>query len=319
MSNKPIILAVDGVFTQLATGAIINAGGTSHPVWTVGGRGLLFDDGTSTSPGSTTVALSLQSIYDISPSIAGSTRIKLSTGKDFVIADDTDNNLFFKIDAETGKVTITGDFEVLGSSSTINTVIQDSDHWLISPKLGSTTALKIEPDFGVIPIVDLVSVRRTFGTPPVFRIDSSGNLIATTNLTVGGLINGVDVVQTKNNLDSHLAGDPGFRHLAGDIDVMPIATLPGVQNVQEALEAINTKVDNGGSSTSNVQGYEHIQITESSTWIIVHNKNSMRVQCTIYNDDWEQVLPDRVKIIDANTAYVYFAEGMTGRAMILAF
>lgn len=318
-TNKPIILASDGIFTQLADGELINAGGTTSPTWVVNGRGLLFDDGTSTNPGSSVSPLSLQTIYNNSPAIGGQTGIKLTTGKDFVISDDTDNSVFFKIDAETGKVTITGDLEILGGSTIIETVIQDSDHWVISPKLGTTTALKIEPDFGVNPIVDLVSIRRTFAGLPVFRIDNAGNLIASQNLTVSGLINGVDLVALKSALDSHLAGDPGYRHLAADVDILPIATLPGANNVQEALQQINTKVDSGGTAVGDVVGYEHIQTTEDTLWVVSHNKYSNRAQVSVYDDNWEQIIPDTVKVIDNNTIFVYFSTPISGRAMVLLF
>jgi hypothetical protein len=50
-TNKPIILDEDGILGQLPDGELINAGGTSHHRWIVGGRGLLFDDGTSTLDG----------------------------------------------------------------------------------------------------------------------------------------------------------------------------------------------------------------------------------------------------------------------------
>lgn len=317
MNFKPIILDTDGVYSQLPDGGIVNAGGTSNLTFTVGGKGLLFDDGLSTSGNNNSITL--QTVYNNSPATAGAVHIKLATGKDFIISDDTDDSLYFKIDSETGKVTITGDVEVLGASSVINTVIQDSDHWLISPKLGSTSALKIEPDLGVIPIVDLVSVRRTFGSLPVFRIDSSGNLISTQNLTVNGLINNVDIVQLKNNLNYHLSGDLGYRHLAADIDILPIATLPGALNVQQALNQINTKVDSGGGSSGTVSGYEHIQNTQSLTWLISHNKGTFRSQVTIYDTNWEQILPESVKVIDNNTILVSFVSSVAGRAIVILF
>lgn len=49
--KKPLILETDGVISQLPDCSIINAGGTSCSTFTVGGRGLLFDDGSSTSGG----------------------------------------------------------------------------------------------------------------------------------------------------------------------------------------------------------------------------------------------------------------------------
>lgn len=320
ITKKPVILESDGILGQLPNGGIINAGGTSNLTWTVDGKGLLFDDGSSSAPGGGLGGgLTLQKAYNASPSPA---TIKLTTGKDFVIADDTDDGLFFKVDSETGKVTITGDLEVLGSSTVIDTVIQDSDHWLISPKAGTTTALRIEPNAGVVPLADLVSIRRTFGSIPVFRIDSNGNLIATQNLTVGGLINGINLSQLKLDLDAHLAGD-AFKHMAEDIDIFPIASLPGSTNVQAALEALNTKVDAGGGSggggTGDVRGYEHIQSSASLLWTINHNKSSFRATTTIYDSNWEVILPESIKIIDNNTVLVSFLSPIAGRAMVLVF
>lgn len=47
--QKPFVIGPDGLHEQLTTGALINAGGTICNSFTVGGRGLLFDDGSSTS------------------------------------------------------------------------------------------------------------------------------------------------------------------------------------------------------------------------------------------------------------------------------
>jgi hypothetical protein len=313
---KLIILENDGIFGHMLDGSIINAGGTSHDTWTVNGRGLLFDDGASTAPSGSS-RLSLQRIYDLTNAVNGEAVIKLTLGKDFVLKDDTDDNLFFKVDAETGKVTITGDLEVLGSSTIIESVVQDSDHWVISPKNGAQTALKIEPDLGVTPIVDLITVRRTFGTTPVFRVDKNGNLIATQNFTLGGLLNGVDVAALKNDFDAHIAGSAPLRHKAADIDILPITSLPGASNVQEALEALNTKVD--AESSGLAKGYEHVQLTPQMSWMINHPLSSTRAQVTVYDASWEQIIPESVKIIDSSTILITFVAATVGRAMILAF
>jgi hypothetical protein len=318
MNVRPIVLELDGVFGRMLNGSIINAGGTSHDTWTVDGRGLLFDDGTSTAPGGSS-GLSLQRIYDLTTAVGGEAVIKMTLGKDFVIKDDTDDSVFFKVDAETGKVTITGDLEILGSSTIIESVIQDSDHWMISPKSGAQTALRIEPDIGVTPLVDLVTIRRTFGSQPVFRIDSNGNLISTQNFTLGGLLNGVDIVQLKDNFDAHLAGEAPLRHIAADVDILPIVSLPGASNVQEALEMINSKADTVTGGIRDVSGYEHIQLTPGISWIISHPLSSMRAQVTIYDTAWEQILPENVKILDASTILITFTTAAAGRAMILAF
>ena len=318
LTKKPIILEVDGVFGQLGDGDIINAGGTSWTTWTVNGRGLLFDDGTSTAPGAGSgSAFDLQSAYNNSINgPLGEAKIKLTTGKDLLIADDSDDNIFFRIDAETGKVTISGDLEVLGASTVIESVIQDSDHWLISPKNGITTALKIEPDFGVTPVVDLVSIRRQWGSTPVFRITASGDVVMTGQLTVG-LINNVDINQLNDDFIRHVTG-ADLRHTADQIDIDPIPGLVAT-NVQQALEEIKTNCCNGPGGIGNVNGYEHIQSTDSQTWVVAHGGNTFRLQITVYDTDWEMIIPNSIKVMDNNTAIITFAAPISGRAMVLMF
>ena len=87
MSLKPVLLESDGVFGQLPNGGIINAGGTSNHTFTVDGRGLLFDDGTSTGTGGSGsfANVTLQLAYNNSPNTGGVAGIQLAPGKDFVI------------------------------------------------------------------------------------------------------------------------------------------------------------------------------------------------------------------------------------------
>lgn len=319
--KKPLVLDSDGIYSQLQNGAIINVGGTANSTFTVAGRGLLFDDGTSSATnngqGST---LTLQKVYDNTPANNGTAGIFLTLGKDFVISDIANDGHFFRVDALTGKVTITGDLEVQGSSSTINTIVQDSDHWLISPSTGSMTPLRIEPDLGVIPLVDLVNIRRTFGTTPVFRIDNLGNLYSTGNATISGLINGVDIFELRAEMTVHEAGT-AFRHHAADIDIFPISSLPGATNVQQALEMIDAKASSGGggSSSGTVRGYEFTQLVTDRQWTVVHHLNSARVQTTIYDENQEVILPENIKIIDNNTLLISFLASVSGKAMVLAF
>jgi hypothetical protein len=316
---KPVILENDGVFGQLRDGSITNMGGTASPTFTVNGRSLLFADGTSTGGGSG--ALNLQSVYDNTVPYAGGAAINLSTNKDFIINDSTDG-VFFRIDSETGAVTITGDLIVNGTHSVINSAVTDSDHWLISPAAGTTTALRIEPDVGVTPIVDLVSIRRAHSSSlngaPVFRIDSGGTIYSTKDFFITGLINGISIVALNDTVTNHLAGIVGYRHQATAIDITPIATLPGAVNVQQALEALNTKITSS-TATSNVRGFEHVESVDALTWTITHNLSSFRIQTTIYDNTWEVVIPNHIKILDNNTITISFTSAISGRAMILAF
>lgn len=71
----------------------------------------------------------------------------------------------------------------------------------------------------------------------------------------------------------------------------------------------------GGSVT----GYEHTQAVASTLWTVVHNKNSRKVQATIWDSTDEMVYPDSVKIIDLNTLSVTFNTPQEGRAILLLF
>jgi hypothetical protein len=319
-TRKPIYLDADGIFAQLADGEIINAGGTIQSTFTVGGRGLLFDDGTSTGGSG---AITLQTVYDQTPTPA---RIKLATGKDFIIADDTDDGVYFKVDAETGKVTITGDLEVIGGTVQIDTIIQDSDHWTISPRLPFTTALKIEPDNGVVPVSDLIIVRNLFGAPPVLRLTADGHLLLSNDVSIDGdliitgLIDDVDVSLLKTNFESHLTSEPGFRHAAVDVDIATIPAIPTAVTVQDALEETNDRLDNFLTGLNGyARGYEHAQTTPATVWTINHNFDTVRVVITIYDSAWFVVIPNSIQVVNTNTVEVTFHQAMAGSAMLVVF
>lgn len=313
---KPIIIETDGVWGELQTGAIINAGGVVGPTFTVGGKGLLFDDGSSTGGGSNST-LTLQQAYNNSPIVNGQAGITLTLGKDFVIMDPNNDGNYFTVSAETGAVVINGDLTVMGSTTTINTIVIQSDHQLISPANGTVTALSIQPTLGTIPLVDLVTVRITFGSTPVFRIDSNGNLIASQNLTVGGLINGVNIVSLNNEVLQHIAGT-AYQHKADDVLIDPIAGIPNAVNVQEALQALDDKIS-GGSNFGTVFGFEYTQTIPSSSWTVAHNGNTLRATVSVYDTTNEQVIPEQVQIIDANNVLVTFGTPLAGIALVILF
>ena len=312
---KPIILDLDGVLSRTQSGDTLNEiAGSTNPTWVVGGRGLLFDDGTSTAPGGNNL-ISLQRVYDLTVPFNNSAEIRLMIGKDFVLSDDTNADVFFKVDAETGKVTITGDLEVLGTSTVVDTVVQDVDHWLISPNSGSSVALTIEPDVGVTQLVDLLRVRNQFGGTPVLRITSAGDVIATQNLTLGGLLNGIDIALLEATVNGHILGSSGF-HIASHIEIAPIAGLPTASNTQEALEQLDDKIS---ANTGSVTGYSHPQPVAGVTWFINHGLGSLNVIVSVYDEDSEQIIPDNVKILDVDNVLVSFGVAQAGKAVILAF
>ena len=168
VDHPPIIISSDGVLRELSNGEIVNSGGTSYAFWTVGGRGLLFDDGTSSSPcsdGSNFLqnGNTLQAAYNNSTAVSSAATIKLDSDKSLAILSSA-NELFFKINAETGNLILNGELEVK-----------------LPRQLGDTT---------------------------IFKIDASGNVSARFNLDVQGLINGIDIVEHVDGISSrHTAAD----------------------------------------------------------------------------------------------------------------
>lgn len=322
--RKVVHLNAGGNLERLRDGEIINAGGTSYGNFTVGGRGLLFDDGTSTSGGHS--VLNLQSVYEASADNVGNATIKLQTGKDLVIYDDTNNQVFFKVDAETGTVTITGDLRVSGTQTVINSNVEDSDHWQITPASPAVTALKIEPDAGVTPLVDLVTIRRVNAGPAVLRVDKDGNTILNTltvsgDVTVSGLINGLSINQINATLTNHLIYDGTAKHSAREISCTPTPVVPNAYNVQKAIDDLSVAIQNAGGGTGGGVGlgYEHVQATGAKTWTISHNLHTKRITFTVYDHDDNMILPDTAKKLDIDTLQVTFSGAQVGSVVIMGF
>lgn len=257
---KPIFVNSDGRLqsapedSQIHIGSIVSPPGLG---FTINGKGILLDDGSSTA--GTSTSITLQSAYDLSLDSNNNASIKLTTGKDFVIYDNDESNLYFKIDSETGRVTITGDLEVFGTSTIITSTVQDADHWLISPALPSQSALVIRPDF-TTGTVDLVSIRPGYSSPEVFKITSDGTTLITDlatghiyvngNIDITGTVDGVDVsaLQTQvtslsATLTTHLLASTSTKHLAKEVNVAPTPTFaPGATNVQSVIDALDLKL-----------------------------------------------------------------------------
>lgn len=322
--KRLIYLDTDGIQARTRSGDITNIGGTSSSTFTVGGKALLFADGTSTNGEPiSNAAITLQSVYNSSTDSNGAASIKLNTGKDLVIYDDTDNNVFFKIDSTTGKVTITGDLTVLGSASIIESQTQAADHWAITPNSTNYIALSIEPDSGITPIQDLINVKNIFGGTSVFRVDASGktitkNLQVNGNIVISGTINGVDIVELNNEVYDHLTSPSFPKHHASQIEVAPsVSIAPNATNVQQVLEAFNSQIVQflQGSTI----GIEFIQPTPEIIWTITHGRNTKKIQWSLYNELDEWILPDSFKIIDENTVEFSLGSPMAGRAILITF
>jgi len=67
-------------------------------------------------------------------------------------------------------------------------------------------------------------------------------------------------------------------------------------------------------------GYRHVQHVSSQIWNIIHNGGTLDISVAgIFNINDEEVIPDKIFIIDQNTVRVHFAEAMIGTARLIAF
>jgi hypothetical protein len=321
--RKILYIGDDGVQARTVSGDITNIGGTTHQSFAVNGKGLIFDDGTSTTGGVVT-GFSLQSAYNNSSDSVGNAAITLQTGKDFAIYDDNNSAIFFKIESTTGNVTITGNLTVLGNATIIRSTSEVTDHWNIAPSVSSTTALKIEPQAGVYLTADLITLRNTFGGSPVFRVDASGktltkDVLTTGNLTVTGTINSVDIVALNNEVNDHLFAVTFPKHLATQISISPIPLIPLAHNVQEALSQLSNHVATLSGVNGLVTGIEFTQATPSLSWTILHNQNTKKIHFTVYDENDEWMVPDNFSFINSNTVEVKFGRLTAGRAVLMMF
>lgn len=66
-------------------------------------------------------------------------------------------------------------------------------------------------------------------------------------------------------------------------------------------------------------GYEFVQGVEATTWTIAHNKDTDRINITIWDEVNEVMLPDSIRQIDDNTIVVTFNTAVKGRAILILF
>jgi hypothetical protein len=311
-----VYLSEEGSLTRTRSGDITNIGGTNSPSFTVNGKGLLFDDGSSTSGN---LGLTLQNIYDNSIPA----NIVLSTGKDLTFFNQNSSK-YLKIDATTGAVTITGDLAVLGNTTIITSNTETASHWVINPTSSTVSALVIEPAIGVVPNVDIVNIKQLNGGGSIFKIDKTGlvtlnSLDIVNNLTISGTINSVNINTLADSVSSHLFFSTALKHAASEVSITPLSEIPAALNVQQALDGINHSLQNINAGLVGIQGLEFFQLVPSTNWIINHNQNTKRIQITVWDETDEVIFADRISITNVNNVNIRFGSPQSGRAILMCF
>jgi hypothetical protein len=145
----------------------------------------------------------------------------------------------------------------------------------------------------------------------------TGNVTISGDLTVQGSINNINLTQFFDDFTDHITYSPAIKHQADEIGITgPFTNVTGT-NVEEALESIDAQLSNVGAAA--IKTWEHVQAVAGVLWTITHNKNSLRPSVSIYDTNNDQIYPDEVHIVDANTITVSFNSAQDGRAIILMF
>lgn len=66
-------------------------------------------------------------------------------------------------------------------------------------------------------------------------------------------------------------------------------------------------------------GHSHEQIAPSAVWVINHGKNTRKFVPQVFNDQYEAIVPNSVRVIDINTIEIDFAMPQTGFANLIMF
>lgn len=333
--------------------AILNITGVVGPVFTVGGRELLFADGTTTG-GGTSNTINLQTSY-VNSSIDGTAAtIALVPGRDLIIDAPNAPGVSFKIDSVTGAVTIGGDLIVGGTHTYVNSTTYQSDNLRLTAQSPAIPALWIQPSFDQhAPTTDLLVISLVPGdltAAAVLRVDDAGVTTAAAlkvlgDVSVDGKINGVDIADLAAKLQNHIFVGTSYKHLAKEINIDPgsFTDLPGtvVRSVQTVLEflgnsinTINAQVQGLHDDVDNLQtqideivieetggpdGYTFVVNEPLREWVIEHNKNSKNLMFLVFDENGFMFQPDSAQLVDDNTVTLKFGSPQSGRVNMIFY
>lgn len=311
-SYNPIFVDHKGSYRRIPDGAILNIGGIhSNTGFTVNGQAIMLADGSTTDGAG---GISLQAVYNNSVPENGAARIKLVPGKSFSISDPAGETDYLVVDPN-GKITILGELRVDSSIIFLAGAHQEADHWSILANDGSKVSLLIEPKQNVTYAGHVVRIRSSFDGPIDFSIDQFGDTyIRSLNVDT---INGQPIGNLFNQLSSIQAALDAFMN-SENSQILDLANkFQAIDTQLDGLDTRVTAIENQISSLSvtNVLGFEYTQNVPASTWTIIHNAGSNRVQFTVYEEMMRFIVPDDVIMLDMNTLVIHFAAEQVGKCI----
>lgn len=75
----------------------------------------------------------------------------------------------------------------------------------------------------------------------------------------------------------------------------------------------------GGSGSGSAVGYRHNQTIADTIWTVAHNKNSLNHICQVFDDNGEEIAPEKISVHDINTIIVTFAAPQAGFVNVMFF
>ncbi len=308
-SITPVFIDQKGSYRRAPEGSILNiAGISSTQGFTINGQAVMLADGSSTDGA---FSFSLQTIYNNTVPESGAARIKLVPGKSFALSDSSGETDYLVVDP-TGKITILGELRVDSSIIFLAGAHQEADHWQILANDGSKVSLLIEPKQNVVYSGHVVRIRSAFDGPIDFSIDQFGSTYIR-SLTIDTL-NG----QPIGDLFSQITALQDAINVLLSSENSQVLDLAGkFQTIDTQLGSLDTRVTDienqlNSLSVTNVLGFEYKQLSPASTWTIVHNAGSNRVQFTVYDELMRFIVPDDVIPLDMNTLVIHFATEQIG-------
>lgn len=91
--------------------------------------------------------------------------------------------------------------------------------------------------------------------------------------------------------------------------------LSSINDINEFTSSLKNDIDNL-IVVANMTGYVHVQNTDSSSWSIEHNKNSIYYNWNVWDQEGSPIIPDDVLTIDENNLKILFAAPITGKAIL---
>jgi len=259
-------------------------------------------------------AFTLQDVYNNSEAkgTAGAkfAEIKLATDKDFRIVDDSDNTVFFQIDSETGKVSITGDLEVTGTTTTIESTTTEVDHIKVSAGAAGTVGIEVRPDAGITPTASAIAYYGSnAAATPVFSVDKDGNIVLADNLTVDG----VDVSAFKSAYDTFVAD------LATADTAAKGANMVAIQDANSHFTATTVEgaLDELYAAVTAATSFEYDgTATAAASHTVTHNLNQRVLQVVVLDEDYKVVIPDEITYTSTSALTVTFSEATKCRVYV---